>query len=54
LPFAGTKREREAFVATQEGGELDHEDDENEDYRFDLKVDLPLAGDGDETEDLME
>ena len=41
-------------MATQGGGELDHEDDENEDYRFDLKVDLPLAGDGDETEDLME
>jgi hypothetical protein len=48
------KREREAFAEAQEGGELYDENDEIEDYRFDLKVDLPLAGDGDETEDLME
>jgi hypothetical protein len=48
------KRERAAFAATQEGGEVDDEDDENEDYRFELTVDLPLAGDGDETEDLIE
>jgi hypothetical protein len=48
------KRERAAFAAVQEGGEIEEEDDENEDYRFDLKVDLPLACDGDEMEDLME
>ena len=47
------KREREAFAATQDG-ELDDEDDENDDNRFDLKVDFPSAGDGDETEGLME
>ena len=48
------KREREAFAATQECGELDDEGDENEDDRFDRKVDFPFAGDGDEMEDLME
>jgi hypothetical protein len=48
------KREREAFAATQEGGELDDEDEDDEDYRFDLKVDLPPTGDGGEKEDLME
>ena len=48
------KREREAFAATLEGGEIEEEDDENEDNCVDPKVDLPAAGDGDETEDLME
>jgi hypothetical protein len=48
------KRERVAFAAAQEGSELDNEDDENGDDRFDLKVDFPFVGDGDEMEDLME
>jgi hypothetical protein len=48
------KRERAAFAATQEGCKIDDEDDENENDRFDLKVVLPIAGDGDEMEDLME
>ena len=47
------KRKREAFAATQEGGELDDEDDENDDSRFDLKVKFPLAGDEDEMEYLI-
>ena len=42
------KRERDAFAATQEGGEVDDEDDENDDNRFDLKVDFPFAGDEDD------
>ena len=48
------KRERVAFAAAQEGGEPDNEDEENEDGRFDLKVDLPFVGDGHEMENLME
>jgi hypothetical protein len=48
------KREHEAFAATQECDGLDDEGNENEDDRFDRKVDFPFAGDGDEMGDLME
>src|SRR5664279_4685638 len=48
------KREREAFAATQEGSELDDEEDEIEEGGFELKVDLSSALEGDELKNLME
>jgi DNA-binding CsgD family transcriptional regulator len=48
------KRERTAFAATQEGDELDDVDNQDDDDRFDLKLDLLSVGDGHELMDLME